>query len=535
MFFQVSRMKAISTLFVALTLLKVSSSQFECDSNNLCFCIQNIDNYEYLCPINYAEEGGFAVTITKDKEIIIDCHNLTSFDVNRLPEVTLHEVNLLYLKFCPFPETGFVPILKWFSIDEIEHLEVEHGIHGNGTLDKRTFVGFRTLSHLKLNRNGLKGLKANVFEPLINLISLELQENTVQLKKNFFNNTPFLELLDISSNNLQSLPEGLFGALEQLESLQLWDNNITELHNYTLRGLVALKVLDLSSNNIQVVSEDTFEELKVLSRLNLGHNNLHWIPPNLFKPVRIIESIKMNDNPKLQLPDYLFSNLTHLHDVDLSNCKLTEIPEHIFENLSGLRVVELQMNNLNHFRSHLFKGLIDLEELYLDDNLIESVENKFASLRGLKILSLRKNLIRTIEIDAFADLIRLEEINLESNEISRIHPYTFHSDTLKKINLSKNLYAGKNKYDPSVLLANTVNIEEVDLSYNLIAQVDDVIDLYNKVLLKNLDLSHNRLTNITVSISHLTRPQLDVTLLAHGIASSIRLVHKSGLQQRDHS
>ena len=122
-----------------------------------------------------------------------------------------------------------------------------------------------SVTRLKLRRNGLKEIPAEVFQ-LTNLKELDLTSNKIhripadigklkqleilRLGRNQIDvvgkeigNLPSLKYLDLGKNQIQVLPFEI-GNLTNLEFLQIWGNEITLLPN-SIDKLTKLKYLDM--------------------------------------------------------------------------------------------------------------------------------------------------------------------------------------------------------------------------------------------------------------------------------------------------
>merc|ERR1712012_31723 len=89
-----------------------------------------------------------------------------------------------------------------------------------------------------------------------------------------FNFYPDLELVDLSSNQLVSIPDRSFSSQRRLKELRMQLNKISELTEKTWSGLSRLEVLDLGHNLIDKLSSKVFKPLKHLKTLNLNQNRI---------------------------------------------------------------------------------------------------------------------------------------------------------------------------------------------------------------------------------------------------------------------
>lgn len=121
-----------------------------------------------------------------------------------------------------------------------------------------TFADLETLRSIHLDNNRLIGIGPNDFRGLINLQHLILNNNQLGHihVKAFEDPAPALEDLDLSYNNLVSLP---------------WDS---------IRQMVNLHQLSLDHNLLDFIPKGTFTGLERLSRLDLTSNRLQKLPPD---------------------------------------------------------------------------------------------------------------------------------------------------------------------------------------------------------------------------------------------------------------
>ena len=81
------------------------------------------------------------------------------------------------------------------------------------------------------------------------------------LESNCFVGIKKVTSLDLSSNELSTIPDGLFSDMENLVTLNLERNNIAFIGITGFSGLVSLTHLDLTGNWLANVHPDVFEPL----------------------------------------------------------------------------------------------------------------------------------------------------------------------------------------------------------------------------------------------------------------------------------
>ncbi|XP_062940009.1 toll-like receptor 7 [Cynocephalus volans] len=138
------------------------------------------------------------------------------------------------------------------------------------------FKNLLKLEELDISKNSLSFLPPGVFDGMPpNLKNLSLAKNGLKSfnwgKLQFLKN---LETLDLSHNQLTTVPERLSNCSRSLKKLILKGNQIRHLTKYFLQDAFQLRYLDLSSNKIQIIQKTSFPEnvLNKLEMLLLHHN-----------------------------------------------------------------------------------------------------------------------------------------------------------------------------------------------------------------------------------------------------------------------
>ncbi|XP_077002481.1 toll-like receptor 7 [Tamandua tetradactyla] len=138
------------------------------------------------------------------------------------------------------------------------------------------FKNLLNLEELDISENSLSFLPPGVFDGMPpNLKTLYLVKNGLKSfnwgKLQFLEN---LETLDLSHNQIKTVPERLSNCSRSLKKLILKKNQIRHLTKYFLQDAFQLRYLDLSSNKIQIIQKTSFPEnvLNNLEMLLLHHN-----------------------------------------------------------------------------------------------------------------------------------------------------------------------------------------------------------------------------------------------------------------------
>ena len=322
------------------------------------------------------------------------------------------------------------------------------------------------------------------------LLKLILKYNNFHSVDASFKFYPELELVDLSSNQLVSIPDRSFSSQRRLVELRLEHNKISGLGPRTFSGLGRLEVLRLGHNLLdQLGPARVFRPLKQLRELGLGQNRIRQISGAAFSGLTHLTILDLSDNlleavpgealaalPSLAelnlsqnnirvLADSSFSGLLQLSTLDMSGNKLERVHEKAFTQLQALAELNLSDNELYQVPSHTFASFDKLERLNIGQNKFSAIdEGAFLNLQRLKELHISgcPNLVE-VAAEAFAQLADLQTLTLSSNrKLSFIHPQAFGSISgLRSVDLSNNGLASVS----SSLLAWT-SLTSVDLSGN---------------------------------------------------------------------
>lgn len=182
---------------------------------------------------------------------------------------------------------------------------------------------------------------------------------------------PETQLLDMSGNNLQTLPKETFvrAALLDLQKVYLRDCQIGQIDDRALQGLSNVVDLDLSRNLLTSIPSSILEDVPNLRNLSLAHN-----------PIKKIDA-------------YAFRYVSALTKLDLSYCSIAIIATHAFDGLEYLELLRLNGNQLTELRLDTVDTLNGLHGIELHDNPWHCD----CGLRALKLWLIHKNVPYTIE------------------------------------------------------------------------------------------------------------------------------------------
>lgn len=156
-------------------------------------------------------------------------------------------------------------------------------------------------------------------------------------------------------------------------------------------------------------------------------------------------------------------------------------------------------NYITILPANMFDLLYNLEILDLsNNNIIELPENIFLNLTNLKELYLNDNNIANLPINIFKDLANLTILNLCCNKLDNINNLFYHLSSLKDLDLSNNRIKELTHELSEKTIFND-NLENLNLGNNNISVISEYA-FNNLINLIELNLSENLLDNLPDNI-----------------------------------
>lgn len=421
-----------------------------------------------------------------------------------------------------------------FSVIQPQHtallrIECSDALFFQSSLSTDSFRPLVELRELSIEFCKLGSLPSGAFRGLKRLRSLSLRtHNTdwsamaLELAQDAFTELPQLTALDLSENNMWTLPRGVFCPLTALRTLNLTRNRLREVNHlqFGTKGCVTnLQELDASNNSLEALPPEAFSNLSALKRLllqgngvnfvadkalmglvaleelNLADNRVSSLPPELFSDARTVRHLRLENNTISVLAPGLFNGLEQLLVLNLAHNELTSewVNGATLTGLVRLVVLDLSHNKLSRLENSIFKDLYSLQILRLESNAIEAVpERCFSALANLHTLVLSHNRLSTVDAASFAGLRVLSLLSLDSNALRSIHPAALrNASSLRDLHLNANRLSEAPRALADVRMLNTL-----DLGENLISSIEnasfgELRELYG------LRLTENNLVNVS--------------------------------------
>ncbi|XP_030641552.1 leucine-rich repeat-containing G-protein coupled receptor 5-like [Chanos chanos] len=301
----------------------------------------------------------------------------------------------------------------------------------------------------------------------------------------------FTSYLDLSMNNLMTLPDNAFSNLNFLEELRLAGNGLTHMSENGFSGLHNLKVLMLQNNRLTQVPGEALRRLKKLQSLSLDANHISVVPPDCFEGLSSLRHLWMDDNVLSDIPVQALGSLTSLQAVTFALNRISHIPDSAFANLSSLVVLHLHNNRIHSLGERCFEGLESLETLDLNYNNLVEFPVAIRDLTSLKELGLQSNNIKSIPENGFIGNPSLLTMSLCNNPVQYVEESAFqHLPKLQTL-----LFSGATELVEFPDLTGLWSLESLTITSASIASLPDTI--CDKLpLLQVLDLSYNLIQHL---------------------------------------
>ncbi|XP_077387983.1 transforming growth factor beta activator LRRC33-like [Festucalex cinctus] len=325
----------------------------------------------------------------------------------------------------------------------------------------------------------------------VRLRSLDLSNNVIRRLHTL--DLPYLEQLDLSSNQLELISEGALGDLALLEKLNLSMNalnNNLDGNSKGLQSIGGLKNLDISLNSLGYEATKLYLRNKSsLEQLKMSGNSLTWLTHYLFKESENLRSIIIDDNLISTIDSGTFEPLGKLEDLNLAKNNLVYICDF---KLQKVKYLNLSRNSIEFFVTAEDNHMYNLEILDLSHNklLYFPILPKF---NQLKYLYLHHNLVGTLT----SEKSMVSEVNSLYNEIVRKGDFRIR----------------KNKLHSTWRMMPLIYI---DLSYNHFTSFPlETLSLLSS--LEGLDFSFNCVQNLTWNVRHESASQYHRQLYFHSL------------------
>lgn len=278
--------------------------------------------------------------------------------------------------------------------------------------------GHDSLEYVNLAINFISRVEANSFDRLTRLKYLNMSHNSLDGLQFFtiFAQMTNLEVLDVSSNQIQEIPSLQLFKMNNLRHLNVSSNFITEIPEKSFSGLFSLKQLQLDNNKILSVHPNAFIQLFALEYLDLSGNKLKSLDSNLLTiPSANLRRLFLQNNELEALSESLFLNTRKLVQLNLADNKIKAIPEFAFREMINLRVLHLEHNLIDQFSLRQLHQNRQLRVVFLHNNRLTHIaefdRRTLGRLSKATILTIDNNPWQCACMDQMIALLSKTKIN----------------------------------------------------------------------------------------------------------------------------
>ncbi|XP_067085325.1 transforming growth factor beta activator LRRC32 isoform X1 [Osmerus mordax] len=266
------------------------------------------------------------------------------------------------------------------------------------------------------------------------LVYLDMSYNQIKsIPKSFFCSMVSLEVLNVSNNCLGAF---LVDQETPMNLLKTLDLSFNALQNFSLglNSLRSLEELFLQGNFLQTIHPATFQTLPCIRYLHLQQNYLK-VCATQRKPPNSPEADFTSHNPPGCVS---FSSIPTLHFLYLSQNSLEALPPYAFYG-TPLRLLDLSLNPGLEMHDDALSGLENsLSHLSLKENHMPELKPDLSLLGNLKFVDLSANKLTTFPL--WNKQSSIESLNLQNNSL-----VTVQYETVVALERSlKVLYVGSN-------------------------------------------------------------------------------------------
>ena len=412
-------------------------------------------------------------------------------------------INLANRKLSSIPSEFFdvnllVEDVEWWKVADITKIDLS--FNEVETIDE-DFSVLGSLETVLIISNRLVEIPVSLFK-LANLKVLELPSNRISYIPDEITQAASLVILNLEKNSITDLPAG-FSILDKLEILNLTSNKLQE-YPASLIKLAKLKKLSLSNNNINEIISSigtlvSLEELIAqkcnisfihqgfihLGKLRFLDLSINKITSITLPSSQVLDSAILSYNSLLNVDN--LSGAPSLTVLDLHNNKLTEVPRDIHF-LTLLKTLTVSNNDINEipYQIGFMKALVRIN---IEGNPLKRLNDK---VRSGNAETIKKYLQTKAPLELDEEKYNLTVINgeLKANKMNlKELPDLANFKGVSKIDLSENMLENVDFILKSELLCDTL---EINMSSNKLKSIKEISKI---APIKTINLSNNQLTD----------------------------------------
>lgn len=334
-------------------------------------------------------------------------------------------------------------------------------------------VTLNAYEYVDLSGRNLRAIPIVLHKHADKIISLKLSRNPMlEVPLDFIQSCSSLRELRLSSMAMKRIPQSLRHS-RTINRLDLSSNRIHELDDGLLDQLVQLKFLWIHNNRIERLSW-YFPRMHLLVNINLSNNKFHRFPDVLCKVTSLAEvDISFNFIP--ELPETI-GELINLERLTIVANQIKQLPAQ-FDGLTNLKQFDCRWNHIADLS--LATNLPKIQEIKADYNVVSSLELQIGP--SLKTIQATENDITKLSLVLPQEVDNPPKFSLTTLDISHAKLSSIDDFPLGRL----------------------ISLRHLKLNHNSLRLIPP--SLGDLSLLESLDCSNNKLIELPASIGRLQK------------------------------
>jgi Leucine-rich repeat (LRR) protein len=247
----------------------------------------------------------------------------------------------------------------------------------SGVTFKNVVARFYSMYTYKFNVtiDSSESLKENIPKKVFDKIEITNSEIPV-LYKNSISDIDNLDELILEDDGISEIQPGAFSRVPQLRKLVIRGNTKLKEIKEGVFNKLNIATLDLSNNSIETVASRAFDDMPELLTVNLGDNQLSIWDKNWFAKTPLLTRVSFQNNLIGEIPAGAFRNFQGIKQ---------------FGSVSLTINIILSHNKIKSIHKDAFKGLEKINNLWLDNNQMDSWDGDLLSNVAVKDLRIDQN------------------------------------------------------------------------------------------------------------------------------------------------
>ncbi|XP_067117311.1 toll-like receptor 7 [Osmerus mordax] len=256
---------------------------------------------------------------------------------------------------------------RFLNLSDIRCLNLS-GNAMSQSLNGSEFTLLSNIQYLDFSENRLDLLYSTAFKELTNLVILDISKNNHYFEAeglthmlNFTSNLPKLKTLLMNHNQISTSTntEMMSWSLETLQFINnrldmLWRDGDTRYFNY-FKNLRNLKALYISNNNLNFIPQQVFGGLPdKLIELYINNNKLTsfaWKELNILQNLEVLD---LSGNRLTKVPVILSNCTQSLKKLLLCDNRIAKLSKNFLMDAFSLKILDLSVNRLQHIEPSSF-------------------------------------------------------------------------------------------------------------------------------------------------------------------------------------